>query len=595
MTEATTGSAQHRDRDRRRSRRRRIGAVVLVAVGVVVLGLAWLGIRGWMAKGELDDVAALQPRLSSAMAAGDIEALGAVVADAEQHARRAAELTTDPIWRATEAVPIIGANTAAVRIVAESVRDLAVAAQPVLHVSTPSRSGEGRFDLTAVSAAAQPVDDFAAVFSRVDGSLGGMSTAGLVGPVEAATARLRAAVAAAAPTVAEAASVAQILPAMLGAHGARSILVMVQNSAEVRTGGGITGSFILLRADGDRLAVVDQVDSSMFPHRETPIAELPADLVTLYGQSPGRFVMNATMTTDFALSARLASAWWQSIGRPAPDAVIAIDPAVLTAMLTITGPITLGDGTIVDPADVVGDVLVTPYLEKTPVEQTAVQREVFDRLFAQITSAPIDPLRWVRALAKPVADGRISIFSTHSDEQVAVTDGAFSGTLGRFRAAGPDAVGVYFNDATTGKMDTFLHVDLAASVRTCRADGAADVMVAVTLRSAAPAGARTFAESMTGAANPAAPGDITTDVTVMVPREWFVGGVTLDGVDVSATAADGSDSSASLARVTLRPGEQKTLAFGFVAKNGAQLRPVLVHTPMMNDVSVAEVASTACG
>jgi hypothetical protein len=44
---------------------------------------------------------------------------------------------------------------------------------------------------------------------------------------------------------------------------------MVQNSAEVRTGGGITGSFILLRADGDRLAVVDQVDSSMFPHRET--------------------------------------------------------------------------------------------------------------------------------------------------------------------------------------------------------------------------------------------------------------------------------------------------------------------------------------
>jgi hypothetical protein len=26
-------------------------------------------------------------------------------------------------------------------------------------------------------------------------------------------------------------------------------------------------------------------------------------------------------------------------------------------------------------------------------------------------------------------------------------------------------VGVYFNDATTGKMDTFLHVDLAASVR----------------------------------------------------------------------------------------------------------------------------------
>lgn len=595
MTDATTGSAEHRENARRRPRRRRVAVVLVVFVGVVVLGAAWLGIRGWMAKGELDDVAALQPRLSSAIAAGDAGALSAVVTDAEQHARYAAELTTDPLWRATEAVPVVGANTAAVRIVAESIRDMASAAQPVLRAAAQPDNGQGVLDLSAVSAAAQPLDEFAAVFSRVDESLTGMSTDDLVEPVETATARIRAAVAAAAPTVAEAASVAQIMPAMLGAHGARTILVMVQNSAEVRTGGGITGSFILLSADGDRLEVLDEVDSSVFPHRETPITELPADLVTLYGQAPGRFVMNATMTADFALSARLASTWWQSIGRPAPDAVIAIDPAVLTAMLTITGPITLADGTIVDPADVVGDVLVTPYLDKTPAEQTTVQRDLFDRLFARITSSPIDPFRWVRAFAKPIAEGRISIFSTHSDEQLAVANGAFSGTLGRLRDAGPDAVGVYFNDATTGKMDTFLHVDLAPSVRDCRADGAADVTVAVTLTSAAPAEARTFAASMTGAANPAAPGDITTDVTVMVPREWFVAGVTLDGAHVAATAVDGSDAAASLARVTLRPGEQKTLTFAFVAKNGAQLRPTLVHTPMMNEVGVAEAARTGCG
>lgn len=572
-----------------------MAVVVAGAVGVMVLAAAWLGIRGWMAKGELDDLAALQPRLTSAIAAGDAGVLAAVVTDAEQHARRAAELTSDPVWRTTESVPVVGANTAAVRIVAESVRDMAAAALPVLSAAMQAHDGQGALDLSAVSAAADPLKEFAAVFSRVDASLGAVSTDDLIEPVGAATERIREAVDAAAPTVADAASAAQVMPAMLGANGARTILVMVQNTAEVRTGGGITGSFILLRADGDRLAVVDQVDSSVFPHREAPIAELPGDLVALYGQAPGRFVMNATMTADFALSARLASAWWQSIGRPAPDAVVAIDPAVLTAMLTIAGPITLGDGTIVDPADVVGDVLVRPYLDKTPAEQTAVQRDLFDRLFAQITSSPIDPLRWMRALAKPIAEGRISIFSAHGDEQSAVASGAFSGTLGRLRAAGPDAVGVYFNDATTGKMDTFLHVDLATSVRSCRADGAADVTVSVRLASAAPANARTFAESMTGAANPAEPGDITTDVTVMVHREWFVGGVTLDGADASATAADGSDSSASLARVTLRPGEQKTLAFGFVAKNGAQLRPVLVHTPMMNDVRVEEAATPACG
>ena len=128
MTDATTGSPEHRENARRRPRRRRVAVVLLISVGVVVVGAAWLGIRGWMAKGDLDDVAALQPRLSSAIAAGDAGALSAVVTDAEQHARRAAELTTDPIWRATEAVPVVGANTAAVRIVAESIRDMAAAA-----------------------------------------------------------------------------------------------------------------------------------------------------------------------------------------------------------------------------------------------------------------------------------------------------------------------------------------------------------------------------------------------------------------------------------------------------------------------------------
>jgi hypothetical protein len=137
-------------------------------------------------------------------------------------------------------------------------------------------------------------------------------------------------------------------------------------------------------------------------------------------------------------------------------------------------------------------VLVTPYLDKTPVEQTAVQREVFDRLFAQITSAPIDPCAGCeRSPSRSPTGGSRSSARTVTNRSRWPTGRSRE----RWGDSGcrADAVGVYFNDATTGKMDTFLHVDLAASVRTCRADGAADVTVAVTLRSAAPAGARTFA------------------------------------------------------------------------------------------------------
>ena len=45
-----------------------------------------------------------------------------------------------------------------------------------------------------------------------------------------------------------------------------------------------------------------------------------ADL--LYGGVLGRYVQNASMATDFAQTAALASAWWQHIGHAPPDAVI---------------------------------------------------------------------------------------------------------------------------------------------------------------------------------------------------------------------------------------------------------------------------------
>jgi hypothetical protein len=158
-------------------------------VGVVVVWAAWLGIRGWMAKGELDDVAALQPRLSRR--SPRVTPCAQCRRDRRRTARASRRRVDDrPDLASHRAVPVVGANTAAVRIVAESVRDMAAAAQPVLR-QRRSRTTAGRLDLSAVSAAAQPLDEFAAVFSRVDESLTGMSTDDLVEPVATATARIR--------------------------------------------------------------------------------------------------------------------------------------------------------------------------------------------------------------------------------------------------------------------------------------------------------------------------------------------------------------------------------------------------------------------
>jgi len=490
-------------------------------------------------------------------------------------------------------VPGAGANTAAIRVLSESVRDIAAAAQPVLGAVAGSGDAGHGLDLSAIADLASPLSSLTDAVVRADGSLTALPVDHLVGPVRDAVLRVRDAVGSVAPHATDAVTVARALPAMLGLDGPRTLLLMIQNPAELRTGGGITGSFIALRADGGRLQVEDRADSADFPKRDEPIAALPADLTALYGDAPGRFVMNATMTPDFAVSAQLARAWWTSLGRVAPDAVIAVDPYVLAALLTITGPLTLSDGTVVDSGDMVDDILVRPYLDLTADQQTALQRDLTDRLFARLTAESFDPIAWMRALARPAAEGRISVWSSHPEDE-ALSDGPLGGAMARFRSAGPNAVGVYFNDATTGKMDTYLHTEITPAVTSCRADGAADVWVSVTLRSSAPASARAFSAWMTGGANPAAPGDITTDVTVMVPSGWFFGGVQKDGVAASSTDVDGGQFPTSLARVTLAPGEQSTLTFHFVAKAGAELVPAIVHTPLMNEPAVAPVAHPAC-
>src|SRR3546814_7526729 len=68
------------------------------------------------------------------------------------------------------------------------------------------------------------------------------------------------------------------------------------------------------------------------------------------------------MTPDFAASAVLASAWWQSQYGVVPDAVVAIDPLVLRALLAAHGPLTLTDGTQLSAEDLVQKVLIDPYL-----------------------------------------------------------------------------------------------------------------------------------------------------------------------------------------------------------------------------------------
>ncbi|MGK3952855.1 DUF4012 domain-containing protein [Microbacterium sp. I2] len=569
-----------------------LAAVTLALVAVV----GWIGVRALMVKSELDALSQLAEAAQTAVGDTDFPRVTAIVTDIERHAERASGLSSDPVWRAAEALPGVGENLRAVRVVSVELAAVAGAVPEALEVIGPlqERASGAVVDIEALAAAAGGLERLAAATEHASAELGTLDADALVSPVSSGVLRMRDIMDTLAPTSAAAAQAARLLPSVLGSDGQRTILVMVQNPAELRTAGGITGTFAEVSADGGTLSLVRQADSAEFPVEAAPVAEVPDSTISLYGDGVGRYVQNASMTTDFAVTGSLASAWWSRVGGSTPDTVIAVDPFVLQAVLAATGPVTLPTGASLSADNAIDTLLVEPYRSMAAEGQSALFRGALDAVFARTTGGDVNAFALLQALDKPAREGRISLWSAHEDENAVFAASGLGGPAARQAAAGDGAFGVYFNDATGGKMASYLRVSLATTVLACRADGLAEVAVTVGMGSDAPADAEALPMSVTGGGLfGVGAGDIGTNVTVSAPSGSYLGAVVVKGERYPAATAIDRGRAASTARVNLSPGEVNELEFRFLIPAAAAQEPAIVHTPLMNEPAI-DMNARAC-
>jgi len=574
------------------------GSVVLLCLLAVAFG--WLGTRVATAAEGLSEVAGAVPALSAAAQSGDLPGLERELSRVHADTRAAAQAVADPFWAVAEAMPVFGDDFAAVASVAGSgdavVSQMAPLARIAMSLGRPA-GDDAMIDVAALAAAHAPISRAAEALAAARADLAGIDTTTLLQPIARGVIALRDAVDAGDPVMSALADATVVLPGILGADGPRTVLVMIQNNAEPRTGGGVTGSFALLTADGGRLALAEQADSSEFIPVNAPVLDVPAPASRLYGDAIGRYVQNVSMSTDFTLTAALASHWWQQRGGTAPDAVMSIDPIVVQALLGVTGPVPLTDGSSLTADNLVQRLLVEPYLTMKEDEQTVFLQSATEAFFQQVITGGIDAMAWTRSLAEPLAAGRVSLWSAHAAEQEVLAGTALAGPAARQQAAGDDAFAVYFNDATGGKMGSFLHVDIATGVAVCRADGRPEVEVQLTMRSSAPPdAAQVLPISISGGGMWGTPwGDIATNVSVAAPSGWFIGTVRRDGEPEPAVDAVEGGFPTSLARMNLSPGDVSTLAFRFIAPEPREVSPSVLHTPMLHEPQVTAGLAVECG
>ena len=111
------GKGPRRDRPATKAKSpwRIVRRVALGLVVTVVLGLVWIGVRGALAAQAVIAGAESASTLSALLTPGSTADTGSVIGSIQSNAEQAHALTSDPVWRAFELVPVAGANLTVAR------------------------------------------------------------------------------------------------------------------------------------------------------------------------------------------------------------------------------------------------------------------------------------------------------------------------------------------------------------------------------------------------------------------------------------------------------------------------------------------------
>jgi UDP-N-acetylmuramyl pentapeptide phosphotransferase/UDP-N-acetylglucosamine-1-phosphate transferase len=404
-------------------RARVLGFVVVFGAAVVVGAGALTVVRAYHAA---TDGAASLDQATRRLRAGDTEAARVDFARAEQQLTRAENLL-GPVAVVARAIPGVGQNVNAARVVVDSGRELAgdgarLVGSVDLHAM---RLRNAAVPVEVVQGAQAPLAAFAASVAQVHERVAAIDDSMLLGPVARKVSDARTLLDRATIDTANAADVARLTPAVLGAAGARHYLVVVQNPAEARATGGIPASVGLLDARDGRLDLgamqpVEELDAAA-----RVVAAPAASATREYRERYGRFHPqlwweNMTMSPDFPTVASVMAAQYERQTGQHVDGVLSIDPSVLGAILHLSGPVHVaGWPTAITDRNVSDVVLRDEYARfGSTTERKAFLGRVTAAAWKALRRTDLgDPLRVAQTLGPAAAERHLLVWLAHPPEQ----------------------------------------------------------------------------------------------------------------------------------------------------------------------------------
>jgi hypothetical protein len=300
-----------------------------------------------------------------------------------------------------------------------------------LYVNLPEGSSADRgAQLIALMQSSSPLlEDADSRLSAANQRLDRDSRLGLLGPLRTELKRALAVAGPARDSAHAGAETAKLLPALLGAAGPKTYLVLLANPSELRPSGGFAGEVGTATFDHGKLTKLNLRDendiSANYRDKFPPQGQLGTYLAFRNNQTE---IGDAGWDPDFPTTAHLQETMFTSATAQQLDGTISVDPYFIASLLSVTGPVDVPGYGSFDSQNLFLRINVLANLDTGPTGGKKALPTIATVILSKILAQP--PSRW----AQFAASLQYGISERHL--QVSVHDAGQEALLHALRADG---------------------------------------------------------------------------------------------------------------------------------------------------------------
>lgn len=480
--------AQHATTVKKRLWPRLVGWGVIGVLGIVIVAGVVFAVQAISVATTLlaakDEISLVVDDATS----GDTESLEKRAEKIQDMVSDANSTVSGPLWGIAGGLPLVGENVKAVRLATQATHTLVDGALPpglkileTLDLGDTSIE-DGGLDLAPLKDAESSLPEISTAFTSANDTVSEIDRSKLLPVVDDAVGSLIDVFKVAAPALDIAEKYLPNILDVAGADGPRRYMLIFQNNAELRSGGGLPGATAIVDVDNGKAELAEQTSTYSFD-RTVKVIQPPPEMDQLYETDTFMGFGNYTRTPNFATTGEAFDAVWFNKYETRLDGVISIDPVALSYMLKATGPVTATDGTRLSSENVVDELLYNAYQRLPVSQQDAFFGDAAKQVFDKISGGDWDPLEMADQLVIAAQQDRLKAWFPREEEEAMVGDLGLDGQLPTSNEETTEP-GLFVNDFTASKLNYFAKTDIAV---TCDV-GAKTMTTSLTVENSAPVG-----------------------------------------------------------------------------------------------------------